>query len=86
MIIVNLCLYFDTDKPVTEKIRSRSSGNGRTIDTTSVDVGPIGHDVLYRERRIFRGRRSDRRAHTTTRRYGTRSLSTRRGVEGRDRG
>lgn len=74
-----------TDKSATEEIRARSTGNGRPVDTTAVDVGPFGHDVLHRERRVLRGRGSDRGAHTATRSYGTRGLPARRRVERRHR-
>lgn len=74
------------DKPVAEKVRPRSTGDGRAVDTTVVDAGPVGHDVLHCKRRVFRGRRSDRRADTETRSDRTRSLSTRWCLERRHRG
>lgn len=73
------------DKSVAEEIRARSVGDRRAVNTAAVDVGPFGHDVLHRERRIFSGRRGDRGSDTASRCYGTRGLSARRGVEGRHR-
>lgn len=86
MVIEQNIWLANTDKSVTETVRPRSAGNGRAVDTTVVDVGSFGHDVLYGQRRILSGRRSDRSTYTATRSYGTRSLSARRRVERRDRG
>lgn len=77
---------FCIDKSAAEKVRPGSTGDGRAVDTAVVDVGSFGYDVLHRKRRIFRGRRSNRRADTAARGDGTRSLSARRGLEGRHRG
>lgn len=74
------------DKSVAEKVRPRSAGNGGAADTTALDVRSVGHDLLHRERRVFRRRGSHRRADTAARRDGTRSLPARRRVEGRHRG
>lgn len=74
------------DQSVTEEIRARSSGNRGAVDTTVVDAGPVGHDLLHRKRRIFHRRRSHRGAHTSSRSYGAGSLSAGRSVARRDRG
>lgn len=75
-----------TDKPVAQEIRSGGAGNGYTVDTAVMDVGSFGHDVLHRERRVFRWRRRDRGAHTSSGSYGTRGLFARGRVERRHRG
>jgi len=74
------------DQSIAEAVRPGSSGNRGTADKAAVDVGPFGHDVLHRERRVLHRRRSHRGAHSATRGYGARGVPAGRCVEGRDRG
>jgi len=74
------------DQSVAEAVRPRSAGNRCTIDTAVVDVGPVGHNVLYRKRRVLHRRRGHRGAHFEAWSHGARGLPTGRCVEGWDRG
>lgn len=76
----------DADQSVAEAVRPGSAGNSCAADKATLDAGPVGHDVLHRERRVLHWRRSDRGAHTAARGHGTRGLPARRRVEGRHRG
>lgn len=74
------------DQPSAETLRARGAGDGGAVDTAAVDAGPVGHDLLHRERRVLRGRGSDRGADPAARRHGTRSVLAGRRVAGRHRG
>lgn len=74
------------DQPSPETLRARSAGDGGAVDPAAVDAGPVGHDLLHRERRVLRGRGGDRGADPAARRHGARGLPAGRRVEGRHRG
>lgn len=79
-------LLLPTDHSAAKEIRPGGAGDRGAVDTTPVDVGPVGHYVLHRQRRVFCRRRSHRGTYIETWRHGTRGLPARRRVERRDRG